>query len=129
MAKITLTLNNVRGEVFSGFAVSHDLPALTGSDKQVAWANTIRDAAIADFVQTRIVDRVQFEVAGRSCWLKHETWTANAQPQVDIINAKPIMQQIADALAPITSAKDWIEAAGGSKSMLTIQALMQRVAR
>lgn len=126
MAKITLTLSNVRGEVFSGFGVSHDLPALTGSDKQIAYASAIRDAAIADFIQTKIIDRVQYDLDGRSCWLKHETWTANAQPQVDIINAKPIMAQMAAALAPITSAKDWIEAAGGSKSLLTIQALMTR---
>jgi hypothetical protein len=126
MATITISLKNVRGEVFHGFDVRHDLPALTGSDKQVAWATAIRDAAIADFVQARLIDRTSYSSHGQTAWLKNETWVEIAQPHVEAINTSPVMAKLAAALEPITSAKAWIEAEGGSKSLLTIQALLTR---
>jgi len=109
-------------EHFSGFDVEIlDAPALTGSPKQVAWAETIRAASIKDFVVAGM-ERKQLP-DGR--WLKRETWLS---PEVDaaVAQINAAVAPAAAKLAAYTAAKDWIEAADASKSYSTARALLVR---
>lgn len=83
-----------------------DAPVLTGSEKQIAYANDIREDAIRDACKSAI-GRVKLSVAA----------IAALNEQVVPMAAK---------LAAHTTAKSWIEAAGGSKSMLTVRALLTK---
>lgn len=83
-----------------------DAPALTGTEKQISYAEAIRDAAIRDAC-TSAIKRAPLSGDG----------VKNLNEQIGPIAAK---------LATITTAKSWIEAANGSKSLLTVRALLAK---
>lgn len=96
------------------FAVD-GLPVLAGTDKQIAWAQDIRDAAILDACQ---------QFAGRMASLRGNFVTAQAR--ADLATVQAALDKLATAIDGLTNAKDWIEAAGGAKSFLTLRALLGR---
>ena len=119
--QIQLKLNITQGDVISGHAVEIiDAPALAGTDKQVAYAADIRASSIKDFVEV-MVWRQMRTPEGR--WLKDATFASAAiLALVDQANAG--LAQLADVMARATDAKQWIEIAGGSKSLLTAKAIL-----
>ncbi len=83
-----------------------DAPALTGTPKQIAYANSIRDGAIRDMCASAIR-------------------RAGVKPgSVEKLSEQ--VAPIAARLTDITSAKAWIETNGGRKSLITIQALLKQ---
>lgn len=120
---------NLTGEQITGdhlqkidIAIS-GMPALTGSPKQIAWAEAIRIAAITDTCKAAM-EKVQMADGN---WLKNACWmTPEVLAAVDKLNQH--VERVAAALAPHTSAKAWIEAHDGSKSQLTVRALLARKA-
>lgn len=107
-------------ETINGYKIEIvDAPALVGTEKQVAWAEDIRKAAIEDLVMAGLRAR---KVDGRplaDASIRTEAW------ETALAEANDALKQFAAKLATITDAKAWIEAAGRSKSMLTIRALLK----
>lgn len=107
-------------ELVNGYKIEIvDAPALVGTEKQVAWAEDIRKGAIEDFVHAGLRAR---KADGRrliDAAFRTEAWEAA------IAEANEVLKEYAAKLATITDAKAWIEAAGGSKSILTIRALLK----
>lgn len=108
-------------DLFVGIDIAiTDAPALTGSEKQIAYANAIREAALKD-AGSLAIGKVKLPDGS---WLK----TSHGGPAVLDAIAKLNEQfaPVAEKLATYTVAKDWIEAASGSKSLLTVRALLNR---
>ena len=112
-----------RREIISGFEGQIiDGTPLTGTPKQIAWAEKIRDAAVKDYLRagpiamTKVGDR----------WLKH---FGRVTPEVTaaLATINEGCAKMAEALSTKTSAAAWIDAAGGSTpSLLTIRKIMGR---
>lgn len=120
--KITVTAPICKGqtETINGYKVEiSNAPALSGSEKQVAWADAIRAAAIEDLAITAMrrlkVDGTTLADAS----FRTDAWEAAME------NLNSNLANFAEKLASVTDAKAWIEAAGGSKSILTIRALLK----
>lgn len=98
-----------------------DAPTLQGSDKQVAWAQTIRAASIEDFVRTYILGGVKVgdTTLARTSFATPEWATA-------MVALRSGLDKLAAKLATFSTARDWIEAANGSKSLLTVAALARK---
>lgn len=98
-----------------------DAAPLTGSEKQVAWADSIRAQAIRDYVM-RGFDMVKLADESR---LKHSSFLSDdVQKAVEKINS--LLATPSEKLEKFSAAQDWIDAAGGALHASTVFGLLQR---
>ncbi len=109
-------------DMIVGFAIDLiDAPALTGSEKQIAWASEIRASAIQNAIEIGALRSVMIDG-------KPLANASFASPAVDAALAQVARgcTSMAAALATKTSAKAWIDATeGGKPSARTIQTIMR----
>jgi hypothetical protein len=119
-APVILTAMGKPSDQVNGYKVEIiDAPVLTGTDKQMAWAEAIRDAAIKDVAAA--ARRVRIKTGRR---LEDHDWRG-PEFEEDLQMVNEMLASIAAALASVTEAKAWIEAAGGAKDQRTVRALMR----
>lgn len=94
-----------------------DKPILTGTPKQVLYAETIRDASIESYVRMFGVQRA----FGAFTMVKDDDKTRDTIAKLNEVCAK-----MADKLSKVTDAKTWIEIANGQKNASTVQKILAR---
>ena len=120
-APIVISSTGAEQPTINGYAIDvANAPELTGTEKQVAWANAIRTAAIEDMARTGLT---KIKDADGIALAKAEWRTDAWQAALDSLNSR--LAGHAERLAKITSAKAWIDAANGSKTSATIIALLR----
>ncbi|WP_140419307.1 hypothetical protein [Sphingobium sp. Z007] len=95
-----------------------DAPVLTGSEKQVAWADSIRTASVEDFIRNIVLGKVRAgdTILANCCFVTPE-W------EVAMASLSDGLDKLSQVLGQVETAKAWIDAAGGSKSSATVFAL------
>ena len=120
--RLSTSSNSEVGPKIIGWAYDITDAPLTGTERQVTWAEAIRAASIEDFVDAVALRQARLP-DGR--WLKNAThMTSDVQALVATINGM-IAKRLTPSLATATSAKTWLEAAGGAKTMSTVKGIIR----
>lgn len=109
--------------LFDGIDVVVSDHVMTGSPRQVAYATDVRDASVTELVATTLERQAAYIETRKTSILNAEIKT---HMETLIAKANNDVAKVAASLGRWTQAKDWLDAATGSKTLLTALTLCRR---